>query len=162
MHAPAPLRHLTPQTFLRLARGERAGALPAAQRAARARAAAAVAPRALASSAAAPLPLSPTGLFAVPFLPKPEGFARAAAAALAVCRPLVAAVSAVGGGGEASAPAAPPAAAAAALLHEPRDALRLLRDLDAISDALCKVLDAAECARNVAADARWRDAADAA
>jgi len=55
----------------------------------------------------------------------------------------------------------------AAILAESHDgkvlvqqAAACLQQLDAISDTLCKVLDPAECCRNVHEDERWRDAAE--
>jgi intermediate peptidase len=77
-------------------------------------------------------------LFGVPWLSLPSDFLRGAQAAVAVCNPLVAAAS------DAGAPVT----------------LRTLRQLDTVSDTICKVLDAAECTRNVHADAAWRDAAN--
>jgi len=92
-------------------------------------------------------PAAPRGVFGVSFLTSPAAFARAAEVAVAVCAPLIAGI----------APPAPASAAAAA----PPPPLLVLRSLDTISDTVCKVLDAAECARNVHGDAAWRAAADA-
>jgi intermediate peptidase len=93
---------------------------------------------------------SPAGLFSQPFLQGPASFSLAAAAAARTCGPHVAAVSALG-----SPPAPAPAVTRAS-------AVEVLRRLDAISDALCRVLDAAEAARSLCASPAWRSAAEGA
>ncbi len=77
-------------------------------------------------------------LFNIAYLRSPDDFVTAARVAMEVCDPLVEEIirdgDAVG--------------------------VHTLHKLDVISDTICKVLDAAECTRNVSASEAWRDAAD--
>jgi mitochondrial intermediate peptidase len=101
-------------------------------------------------TAAPPPPAPPTGLCSVPWLRQPADFMIAAKAAVAVCNALVGLV-------EQSAAAA---AAAQSQAHPQRPGLPTLRQLDAISDTLCKVLDVGEFVRTNHAGDGWRDAAE--
>lgn len=78
-----------------------------------------------------------TALFGVPFLRQPDDFPRAAKIAVSVCNPLI-----------------------KELLDEHKVGLGTLHKLDTLSDTICKVLDAAECVRNVHGGATWREAAE--
>ncbi|KAF8055907.1 OCT1 [Scenedesmus sp. PABB004] len=93
--------------------------------------------RALSASAGAAAAAAPggPGLFGIAALQHPADFPAWAEDAKARCGELV-----------------------AAALATPPDA-SVVRLIDDISDALCQVYDAAECARNVHADAAWRAAA---
>jgi Zn-dependent oligopeptidase len=92
----------------------------------------------------------PGGVFGVEYLHDAGDFAKAAKAAVTICNTLVREVE-----------------RSAAILAEHHDgkvlvqqAAACLQQLDAISDTLCKVLDPAECCRNVHEGERWRDAAE--
>jgi intermediate peptidase len=98
--------------------------------------------------------VSSSGLFSLPYLATPASFPRAAAAAARACAPHVAAVCAFGSPPPPPAPPPPPVTPAAAV--------EVLRRLDAVSDTLCRVLDAAEAARSLSGSPHWRRSAEAA
>lgn len=103
------------------------------------------------ATSAAPPPTPPAGLCGVPWLRQPADFMTAARAAVDVCNALVGLV-------ERSAAAAAAAATDPTPHHRPGPAT--LRQLDAISDSLCKVLDVGEFVRTNHASDGWRDAAE--
>lgn len=101
--------------------------------------------RTFATSVFAGRPL-PKALFSVPFLREPKDFLVAAQNAVKVCNPLIASITQ-------DSPHTPK-------VTSPVSGLRTLRKLDTISDTICKVLDAAECTRNIAGTTEWRNAAE--
>ena len=90
---------------------------------------------------------STADVFGLGFLRAPSDFPQSARSARITCAPLVNFVSAEG-----VSPSPPSRARSRATV----------RTLDSISDALCRVVDAGEVARNLCAEHAWRSAADAA
>jgi mitochondrial intermediate peptidase len=84
------------------------------------------------------------GVMGVPFLSSSTSFSRAADVAIKVCDPLIKSIAVLPGQSA-----------------NPPQPVVVLRTLDTISDTICKVLDAAECIRNVHSSSEWRDSADA-
>jgi mitochondrial intermediate peptidase len=85
-----------------------------------------------------------SGVMGVPFLSSPSSFNRAADIAIQVCDPLIKSIATLPNN-----------------VTKPPEPIKVLRTLDTISDTICKVLDAAECVRNVHSNSEWRDNADA-
>jgi len=101
--------------------------------------------RSYATSVFAGRPL-PKALFSVPFLREPNDFLRSAQVAVKVCNPLINTIT--------------QDITQNNKVTSPVSGLRTLRKLDTISDTICKVLDAAECTRNIAGTSEWRNAAE--
>ena len=86
----------------------------------------------------------PVGVMGVSFLSSAASFSQAADIAIKVCDPLIKSIAVLPG-----------------QTANPPQPVVVLRTLDTISDTICKVLDAAECIRNVHSNPEWRDSADA-